>query len=118
MRIMFTIFLFLGLMVFASPVMGADDVWYLRVDTDHASWAALKTTLETKYAEILPNNTMSITPNLAGTEAVVKIVGATPAWRSTNGIDDSHDAILGIHHDNAWATYLFGNDVDWKWPDL
>jgi len=112
-----TIFAILLALVLTGPVYAADDVWYLRVDTDDASWTALKTTLETKHDEMFPNNVMSITPNLAVTEAIVKIVGATAAWRSANSIDVTHDAIFEMSQDNSFALNLFYNDVNWKWPE-
>jgi len=117
MKVISALFFALILLTWAMPVVAVNDIWYLKINTDDPSWAALKTLFETKQAEINPGSTLSVAPNLAGTEAVVKILGATSAWRSANSVDITHDAISEMHEDNAWALILFRTHVDWKWPE-
>jgi len=117
MKLIITILLTLVLTALSSPVYGEDTEWYLRVDTDDSNWAALKTTLEARQEATEAGSTLSTTPNQAGTQAIVKIIGAGQAWRDANGIDITHSAIFEIHDTNHFALLLLYNNSDWIEPE-
>lgn len=107
------IVLLISLML-AGPVFAQAplDVRYLLVDLTHPSWTALKIILTDRHQEIRSGNELSITLNDDETQGIVKILGATPAWRSANGLI-GHPAVLESHPDNAWAIDLFRNGPAW-----
>ena len=56
---------------------------YLHVGTTHGSYNSMKSDSTTRHKANFPSGELSIVPNVAGTEAVVKVRGGkgwTPGW--------------------------------------
>ncbi len=56
---------------------------YYHVDTTHGSFNAMKSSSETRHRANAPGTNLSVTLNLAGTEALVKVRGGknwNPGW--------------------------------------
>lgn len=55
-------------------------IWLL-LDTGHARYEELITAMTLRHQKYWPGNELGIRLNLAGTRAIVKMDGATKAWR-------------------------------------
>lgn len=51
-----------------------NDIYYFHFDMTQPAYAGIIVGLTLKFAEILPNNVLSINENEAGTESLVKLV--------------------------------------------
>ena len=88
------------------------NIRYLLVDSSHPSWPALRTVLTSRHGEIRSGNKLSVVLNDDSSRAVVKILGATPAWQQANGLGN-HPAVLSINTDNQFAKDLMRSHPDW-----
>jgi hypothetical protein len=86
---------------------------YLLVDLTHPAWPALLTTLTGRHQEIRPGSQISVSENNDGTQAVVKILGATTPWLAANGLPN-HPAVIRFEEDNLFAKDLYRTDPAWS----
>ena len=83
---------------------------YLHVDTTHGSFNSMKSDAATKHADNAPGTVFSVTPNVAGTEAIVKVRGGkgwTPGWFNAPFVkrvftDADHGEIFAFLYTPAW----------------
>lgn len=84
---------------------------YLHVDTTHGSFNAMKSDAAAKHQANAPGTVLSITPNVAGTEAIVKVRGGKgwgPGWFNAPFVkraytDADHADIFAFLYTPAWT---------------
>lgn len=82
---------------------------YLHCDTTHGAYNALRALASTRHTDNAPSTVLSVTPNVAGTEAIIKLRGgagiASPAVIRTYTAAD-HGEIFAFLHTPAWTVPL------------
>ena len=79
---------------------------YFHCDTTHPGFNALRGLAQTRHTDNAPGTVLSVTPNVAGTEAIVKVRGgaglASPAVIRTYTQAD-HADIFAFLYTPAWT---------------
>ena len=96
-----------------DAVMSDNDIW-LHVNTTHGSFNTMKNDAETKHKANAPGTELSITYNVAGTEAIVKIRGGkgwNPGWMNAPFVKRVYTA--ADHHE----IFKFFYTQEWQKPE-
>ena len=83
---------------------------YILVDTTHGSYNTMKSDAATKHQANAPGTVLSVTPNVLGTEAIVKVRGGkgwSPGWFNAPFIkgvftDKDHGDIFAFFYTPEW----------------
>ena len=89
--------------------INATDV-YLHVDMTHGSFSSMKLDATAKHRANAPGTALSVTPNVAGTEALIKVRGGkgwTPGWFNAPFVkrvytDADHADIFAFFYTPVW----------------
>ena len=84
---------------------------YLHVNTTHPSFNSMKSDAAAKHLANAPGTELSVTTNVLGTEALVKVRGGkgwTPGWLNAPFVlrvytDADHKDIFGFLYTLAWV---------------
>lgn len=91
--------------------MGVRDTdGYFHVDMTHGSYNSMKSDSTTRHKANFPRGELSIVPNVAGTEAIVKVRGGkgwSPGWLNAPFVKriytkDDHQDLKALLQTPAW----------------
>ena len=86
------------------------DVIWVHVKTNHPGWTGLQIAMGNIHRTIAPDTVLSVRPNVAGTEAIVKTAGASDQWKTDNLPEDGQGPVVKTYtratHDEVLALLL------------
>lgn len=112
LQVLLISFLLLVSVAVAAKPFKTPGVRYVILDTTHGAYNGLINAARAIQESTRSNSVLSIFLSNDGLQALVKLIGTTPAWRSGNLT--GNPAVLEVYESNAILIDLIGSDPNWK----